>query len=137
MSHNWLNYLFRLWFGLMSKNEKIKLILCGDSAVGKSKLGESSCWVIIYDVIIKLGSVERFLLDDYSKHTSSTYAITKYIQEIKVDGIGQVTVDLWDTAGQVLLIWFILWLTMTHRNGSCHFILVFIMEHTRLFLFLM
>merc|ERR1711953_644939 len=61
---------------------EIKLILCGDSAVGKSKL------------------VERFLLDDYSKHTSSTYAITKYIQQIKVDGVGHVTVDLWDTAGQ-------------------------------------
>merc|ERR1739848_166765 len=60
----------------------LKIILCGDSAVGKSKL------------------VERFLLDDYSKHTSSTYAITKYVQTIKVDGIGQVEVDLWDTAGQ-------------------------------------
>ena len=57
----------------MSKNE-IKLILCGDSAVGKSKL------------------VERFLLNDYSKHTSSTYAITKYIQTIKLDGIGPVKV---------------------------------------------
>ena len=46
-------------------------------------------------------SVERFLLNDYSKHTSSTYAITKYIQDIKIDGVGTVTVDLWDTAGQV------------------------------------
>merc|ERR1712168_1495288 len=62
--------------------ESMKLILCGDSAVGKSKL------------------VERFLLDNYSKHTSSTYAITKYVQTIKVDGVGQVEVDLWDTAGQ-------------------------------------
>merc|ERR1712168_756846 len=64
------------------KRESMKLILCGDSAVGKSKL------------------VERFLLDDYSKHTPSTYAITKYIQNIKIDGIGTVKVDLWDTAGQ-------------------------------------
>merc|ERR1719436_392749 len=67
---------------MSKKVETIKLILCGDSAVGKSKL------------------VERFLLDDYSKHTSSTYAITKYVQTIKLDGIGQVEVDLWDTAGQ-------------------------------------
>jgi len=65
-----------------SKNQSVKLILCGDSAVGKSKL------------------VERFLLDDYSKHTSSTYAITKYVQSIKIDGVGNVEVDLWDTAGQ-------------------------------------
>ena len=38
----------------------IKVILCGDSAVGKSKL------------------VERFLLDDYEERTSSTYALTLY-----------------------------------------------------------
>ena len=44
--------------------------------------------------------MERFLLDDYSKHTSSTYAITKYVQNIKIDGVGNVEVDLWDTAGQ-------------------------------------
>jgi len=61
---------------------EIKLILCGDSAVGKSKL------------------VQRFLLNDYTKHTSSTYAITKYIQNVKIDGLGIVKVDLWDTAGQ-------------------------------------
>merc|ERR1711990_837954 len=67
---------------IREKMESMKLILCGDSAVGKSKL------------------VERFLLDDYSKHTSSTYAITKYIQNIKIDGLGTVKVDLWDTAGQ-------------------------------------
>lgn len=67
---------------MSSKNQSVKLILCGDSAVGKSKL------------------VERFLLDDYSKHTSSTYAITKYVQNIKIDGVGTVEVDLWDTAGQ-------------------------------------
>ena len=40
-------------------------------------------------------------MDDYSKHTSSTYAITKYVQNIKIDGLGTVKVDLWDTAGQV------------------------------------
>jgi len=63
-------------------SEVVKLILCGDSAVGKSKL------------------VERFLMDDYSKHTSSTYAITKFTQDVELEGLGKVKVDLWDTAGQ-------------------------------------
>merc|ERR1711990_65112 len=92
---------------IREKMESMKLILCGDSAVGKSKL------------------VERFLLDDYSKHTSSTYAITKYIQNIKIDGLGTVKVDLWDTAGQYF------------RNDSCHFTLVFIITPTQQFWFLM
>jgi len=38
----------------------IKLILLGNSAVGKSKL------------------VERFLLNDYEERTSSTHALTMY-----------------------------------------------------------
>ena len=38
----------------------IKLILLGDSAVGKSKL------------------VERFLLNDYEERASSTHALTMY-----------------------------------------------------------
>jgi len=38
----------------------LKLILLGDSAVGKSKL------------------TERFLLDDYEERTSSTHALTMY-----------------------------------------------------------
>ena len=38
----------------------LKLILLGDSAVGKSKL------------------VERFLLNDYEERTSSTHALTMY-----------------------------------------------------------
>ena len=42
------------------KTADIKLILLGDSAVGKSKL------------------VERFLLDDYEERTSSTHALTLY-----------------------------------------------------------
>ena len=78
----------------MSTVAEIKLILCGDSAVGKSKLGEQDFWKIRSDLFFK---VERFLLNDYSKHTSSTYAITKYIQTIKLDGVGHVRVDLWDT----------------------------------------
>ena len=92
---------------MSKKVESIKLILCGDSAVGKSKLGAPLQFLKlrsysdqIFGYAIYLHLVERFLLDNYSKHTSSTYAITKYVQTIKVDGVGQVEVDLWDTAGQ-------------------------------------
>lgn len=41
-------------------------------------------------------------MDDYSKHTSSTYAITKFTQDVELEGLGKVKVDLWDTAGQVI-----------------------------------
>merc|ERR1719410_2555442 len=60
----------------------LKVILCGDSAVGKSKL------------------VERFLLDDYSPRTLSTYALTlfRYNHE-DADG-REWKIDFWDTAGQ-------------------------------------
>ena len=74
-----------------------KVILLGDSAVGKSKL------------------VERFLLDGYAPQQLSTYALTlyrcnvkkmcrKYFQTIpryrtKV-GTRDVLIDFWDTAGQ-------------------------------------
>jgi len=61
----------------------LKIILLGDSAVGKSKL------------------VERYLLNAYSKHTASTYAVnifsTKYRDE-KADKTYRI--DFWDTAGQ-------------------------------------
>ena len=92
--------------------------------------------------------VERFLLDDYSKHTSSTYAITKYIQNIKIDGLGTVKVDLWDTAGQVRHCehtsiyapkrnFANFELTWNFRNDSCHFTLVFIIMPMQQFWFLM
>merc|ERR1712166_274122 len=59
----------------------IKLILLGDSAVGKSKL------------------VERFLLQNYEERTSSTHALTMYRHIC--DHKGQKhKVDIWDTAGQ-------------------------------------
>jgi small GTP-binding protein len=58
----------------------IKLILLGDSAVGKSKL------------------VERFLLDDYEERTSSTHALTMYRYNTQMEG-KEVKVDIWDTAG--------------------------------------
>ena len=58
----------------------LKLIILGDSAVGKSKL------------------VERFLLDDYEERTLSTYALTMYRHNAKMEG-KNYKVDIWDTAG--------------------------------------
>lgn len=60
----------------------LKIIICGDSAVGKSKL------------------VERFLLDDYSPRTLSTYALTLFRHNGTGDDGRQWAVDFWDTAGQ-------------------------------------
>jgi len=59
----------------------LKIILCGDSAVGKSKL------------------VERFLLDDYSPRTLSTYALTLFRYNHEHEG-RTWAIDFWDTAGQ-------------------------------------
>lgn len=59
----------------------LKIILLGDSLVGKSKL------------------VERFLMDDYVPQTLSTYALTVFRHNAKVSG-KEVKVDFWDTAGQ-------------------------------------
>lgn len=60
----------------------IKVILLGDSAVGKSKL------------------VERFLEDDYQPRRLSTHALTLFRKEKKLGDGSTVKVDLWDTAGQ-------------------------------------
>ena len=59
----------------------LKLMLLGDTAVGKSKL------------------VERFLLDDYEERTSSTHALTMYRHTHMVKG-KSLAIDIWDTAGQ-------------------------------------
>ena len=59
----------------------VKIILLGDSAVGKSKL------------------VERFLVNDYIERQLSTYALTMYRHRSTIDG-EQLEVDIWDTAGQ-------------------------------------
>ena len=61
-----------------------KIILLGDSAVGKSKL------------------VERFLMDEYNPRQLSTYALTLFRKEVKMSESSdeKVTVDFWDTAGQ-------------------------------------
>lgn len=59
----------------------LKIILCGDSAVGKSKL------------------VERFLLEDYTPRTLSTYALTMFRHNHQEEGRNWA-IDFWDTAGQ-------------------------------------
>jgi Rab-like protein 2 len=61
----------------------LKVILLGDSAVGKSKL------------------IERYLMDEYNPRQLSTYALTLYRKEIRGRGDEKSTVvDFWDTAGQ-------------------------------------
>jgi len=59
----------------------LKVILLGDSAVGKSKL------------------VERFLMQDYQPRMLSTYALTLFRHNAEING-EPVKVDFWDTAGQ-------------------------------------
>ncbi|KAL7478948.1 hypothetical protein ACHAW6_004700 [Cyclotella cf. meneghiniana] len=60
----------------------VKVIILGDSAVGKSKL------------------VERYLLDDYNPRRLSTHALTLYRKNITLGDEKHVKVDFWDTAGQ-------------------------------------
>eukprot|EP00048_Salpingoeca_helianthica_P016509 m.232699 g.232699 ORF g.232699 m.232699 type:complete len:195 (-) comp18831_c0_seq1:22-606(-) len=64
-----------------SRENTVKVICLGDSAVGKSKL------------------VERFLMDRYQPHQLSTFALTLFRHETTVAG-KPVVVDFWDTAGQ-------------------------------------
>lgn len=59
----------------------VKLVLLGDSAVGKTKL------------------VERFLLKEYNPICNSTYALTLYEHHENIAG-QDVLVSIWDTAGQ-------------------------------------
>eukprot|EP00316_Scyphosphaera_apsteinii_P013285 CAMPEP_0119318470 /NCGR_PEP_ID=MMETSP1333-20130426/46520_1 /TAXON_ID=418940 /ORGANISM="Scyphosphaera apsteinii, Strain RCC1455" /LENGTH=216 /DNA_ID=CAMNT_0007324651 /DNA_START=35 /DNA_END=685 /DNA_ORIENTATION=+ len=61
--------------------DAIKIILLGDSAVGKSKL------------------VERFLMNNYQPRQLSTYALTLFRHVAHV-GDEDVNCDFWDTAGQ-------------------------------------
>jgi len=72
---------------VVSRGDVVKVILLGDSAVGKSKL------------------VERFLMDGYQPQQLSTYALTLFRHEADLpvgpDGERKrVAVDFWDTAGQ-------------------------------------
>lgn len=73
---------------------EVKLILLGDSAVGKTKM------------------VERFLMDEYNPQQLSTYALTLFRKKVDLNGrdvtVGESTsrrtpasaADIWDTAGQ-------------------------------------
>lgn len=61
----------------------LKIIILGDSAVGKSKL------------------VERYLMDEYNPRQLSTYALTLFRKVVTLEDSEKVrTVDFWDTAGQ-------------------------------------
>src|SRR4051812_14875535 len=60
----------------------VKVILLGDSAVGKSKL------------------VERFLMQRYVPIQMSTYALTLFKYDFVTPTGVEVDVDFWDTAGQ-------------------------------------
>lgn len=65
------------------KDPDLKIILLGDSAVGKSKL------------------VERFLMNDYVPRQMSTFALTVFRHSAKLPGSDKtVEIDFWDTAGQ-------------------------------------
>eukprot|EP01064_Diplonema_japonicum_P000088 TRINITY_DN10059_c0_g1_i2.p1 TRINITY_DN10059_c0_g1~~TRINITY_DN10059_c0_g1_i2.p1 ORF type:complete len:216 (+),score=40.90 TRINITY_DN10059_c0_g1_i2:85-732(+) len=67
--------------GEQEAERKIKVILCGDSAVGKSKL------------------VERFLMGHFCPMVQSTHALTWFTYSAERDG-EKIKVDFWDTAGQ-------------------------------------
>jgi Rab-like protein 2 len=58
----------------------VKIILLGDSAVGKSKL------------------VDRFLINDYKEKQLSTYALTMFRHSTLIEGVA-INIDIWDTAG--------------------------------------
>lgn len=63
------------------KTADLKIIMLGDSAVGKSKM------------------VERFLCEEYTPRTLSTYALTLFRHNHK-EGDKDYSIDFWDTAGQ-------------------------------------
>ncbi|CAF4601566.1 unnamed protein product, partial [Rotaria sp. Silwood2] len=64
-----------------SNNNSLKIIVLGDSAVGKSKL------------------LERFLVNSYVGARYSTFAVNIFKHTAKIDG-KPMEVEFWDTAGQ-------------------------------------
>jgi len=61
----------------------LKIIMLGDSAVGKSKI------------------LERYLMEEYNPRTASTYALTLFRHNHTEEASGkEYKIDFWDTAGQ-------------------------------------
>jgi len=61
----------------------LKIIMLGDSAVGKSKI------------------LERYLMEEYNPRTASTYALTLFRHNYTHKDSGkEYKIDFWDTAGQ-------------------------------------
>jgi len=61
----------------------LKIIMLGDSAVGKSKI------------------LERYLMEEYNPRTASTYALTLFRHNYTEEASGkEYKIDFWDTAGQ-------------------------------------
>lgn len=61
----------------------LKIIMLGDSAVGKSKI------------------LERYLMEEYNPRTASTYALTLFRHNYTDKDSGkEYKIDFWDTAGQ-------------------------------------
>lgn len=65
----------------LKEDADLKIILLGDSAVGKSKL------------------IERYLMKSYEPCQLSTYALTVYRHISKTEE-KEIKIDFWDTAGQ-------------------------------------
>ena len=59
----------------------VKIILLGDSMVGKSRL------------------VERFLMDNYEPRNDSTYGLMLFRYDYKSNDGKTYPIDFWDTAG--------------------------------------
>lgn len=59
------------------KDPDLKIILLGDSAVGKSKL------------------VERFLMNDYQPRQMSTFALTVFRHKQKDESGKEIDIDFW------------------------------------------
>lgn len=60
----------------------LKIIMLGDSAVGKSKI------------------LERYLMEEYNPRTASTYALTLFRHNYTEESGKEYKIDFWDTAGQ-------------------------------------
>ena len=68
----------------MAQKEKrnVKIILLGDSAVGKSKYRKT-----LADHLIPLRRlIERFLMDDYKPQQQSTFALTLFHYSAMIEG---------------------------------------------------